>query len=295
VTTATLTQTDETTVIHSDLTQRSRFGIVQAVLELITMGELRPGTETSERVLGQKLGLGGRAPVLREALALLSRDGIVESLPQRGYLIRTFSVPEAEEIAALRGASERVIVNRLNSLNLTDRLSLAEQTFSSLKAELARDHFATFAKLDGQLRCEWARLGGFITSVYSIGAWSDQLRVFYVSHPLTRAVAKEICRLHGSLLEAIKTRNGAAVNVVDALTNVVQQHIQGLEINEKSQMVGQRAKAASVSSTGGRVKQSTSERTQPKRSVRSIGTYGTSTTKSGRVHAKVAVAGARKK
>lgn len=298
MTTATLTQTDEISLIQADYsTKQSRFGIVQSILDLITRGELRPGTETSERVLGGKLGLGGRAPVLREALALLSRDGIVESLPQRGYLIRTFSVAEAEEIAALRAASERLVLTRLNSLDVNNRLNLAQQIFGSLKAVVAGDDFATFAKLDGLLRCEWARLGGFLTSVHSIGAWSDQLRVFYVSHPLTRAVAKEICRLHGSLLEAIRTRNGTGLNVVNALTDVIQQHIQGLQVSEKGPKPEQKAKAAYVSPTGGLVRQVTSGSAQRKRSVGmlALSTLRANPTKTGRVHAKAAVAAARKK
>ena len=257
------------------------------------MGELPPRTETSERVLGEKLGLGGRAPVLREALALLSRDGIVESLPQRGYLIRTFSVSEAGEIAALRAASEKLVVTRLSSLDVNHRLSIADQMFDSLKSEVERNDFATFAKLDGQLRCEWARLGGFITSVYSIGAWSDQLRVFYVSHPLTRAVAKEICRLHGSLLEAIRTQNGHAVSVVDTLANVIQEHIQGSHISEKRPKVEQRLKAAAVSATEGLGRRASSERSRPKASQRALEVFtsGTKRTRSIRVQ----VASARKK
>src|SRR5689334_4692900 len=107
MTTATLSQTDESLLIRPDIIKQSRFGVVQLILDLITMGELRPGAATSERILGEELGLGGRTPILREALALLSRDGIVEPLPQRGYLIRDFSIAEAEEIAELRGASER--------------------------------------------------------------------------------------------------------------------------------------------------------------------------------------------
>lgn len=283
MTTATLTQTNEIPLIQTDyLTKQSRFGIVQSILDSITTGELRPGAETSERVLGEKLGLGGRAPVLREALALLSRDGIVESLPQRGYLIRPFSVKEAEEIAELRAASERLVVNRLNSLDLRQRLSISQQIFSSLKAEVAGDDFAAFAKLDGQLRCEWARLGGFVTTVYSIGAWSDQLRVFYVSHPLTRAVIKEICRLHGSLLEDLKGRSGNAVSVVDALTDVIQHHIKGLQVSENSPKVQQTARFSSVRATSRKGIVGDLE-------VSALRTRGR------RVHAKAAAASARKK
>jgi DNA-binding GntR family transcriptional regulator len=217
-----------------DSATASRVDIVQNILDLITAGELQPGLQTSERALGETLGLGGRAPVLREALALLARDGIVEPLPQKGYLIRGFSAEEAAEALELRAASERIVVERLASLGLTDRLRFSEEILLSMTSKAQSDtagveresNAAGFAKSDRQLRCELARLGGFITGVYSIAAWSDQLRVFYRSNPLTREAMQQLASLSGSLLQAIRgTDIARAVSIVDRQTELIKKHI----------------------------------------------------------------------
>lgn len=218
----------------SETAKRSRFSIVQDVLDLITAGELRPGSETSERILGEKLGLGGRAPVLREALALLSRDGVVEPLPQRGYLVRDFSPAEAEEIVELRAASEKIVVSRLATLGLGERLKFARMILGRVRDSAARGDCAAFAKFDSQLRCELASLGGFITAVYSIGAWSDQLRVFFTSNPLSRQAMVEVSELQNTLLEAVKGGADNAVDIVDAQSVAFKSHIEASRAGDAS-------------------------------------------------------------
>jgi GntR family transcriptional regulator of vanillate catabolism len=217
-----------------DLATASRVDIVQNILDLITVGNLQPGERTSERALGEALDLGGRASVLREALALLARDGIVEPIPQKGYLIRSFSAEEAAEALELRAASERIVVERLAGLGLTDRLRFAEEISQSMTANAQSDatgvewerKAAEFAKNDRQLRCELARIGGFITAVYSIAAWSDQLRVFYRSNPFTLPAMQQLAAESHSLLQAIRrTDKAEAVSILDRQTELIEGHI----------------------------------------------------------------------
>jgi len=217
-----------------DLATASRVDIVQNILDLITVGNLQPGEITSERALGEALDLGGRASVLREALALLARDGIVEPIPQKGYLIRRFSAEEAAEALELRAASERIVVERLAGLGLTDRLRFAEEISQSMTSNTQSDaagvewesNAAQFAKSDRQLRCELARIGGFITAVYSIAAWSDQLRVFYRSNPFTLAAMQQLAAESRSLLQAIRrTDTAKAVSILDRETELIKKHI----------------------------------------------------------------------
>ena len=223
-----------TTARTQDLATASRVDIVQSILDLITTGDLQPGLITSERALGETLELGGRASVLREALALLARDGIVEPLPQKGYLIRGFSADEATEALELRTALERIVVERLAGLGLTDRLRFADEILSSMISKTSGDAVgfedegkaAEFAKSDRQFRCELARLGGFITGVYSIAGWSDQLRVFYKSNPLSSETMLRLASLSESLLQAIRRKDSAeAVSIVNREAELIKTHI----------------------------------------------------------------------
>lgn len=59
------------------------------------------------------VGLGiSRTPV-REAMNELSREGLVEVLPQHGFRLRTLSAAEREEVFALRLAVETLAAERL--------------------------------------------------------------------------------------------------------------------------------------------------------------------------------------
>lgn len=71
---------------------------------LILDGEVGPGDAFSERQLAERLSLG-RMPV-REALRELVKDGLLESLPGRGTLVRHLSANELQEIYEARQAIE---------------------------------------------------------------------------------------------------------------------------------------------------------------------------------------------
>lgn len=71
--------------------------IARMILESILKNELKPGDKLVEDDLSKKLNTS-RAPV-REALYLLQMEGIVERLPRRGTVIKTFTQQDINEYA----------------------------------------------------------------------------------------------------------------------------------------------------------------------------------------------------
>ena len=61
---------------------RSRTDAADAIIDLAAFRELKIGGKTSELEIAKQLGFSSRTPVIREALALLVRDGVVEQQPQ---------------------------------------------------------------------------------------------------------------------------------------------------------------------------------------------------------------------
>jgi DNA-binding GntR family transcriptional regulator len=80
------------------------------VLELIRRGEVRPGDRISEAGLARRLGIS-RTPV-REAMARLLRDGILEHSPRRGVFVPQQSAADIEEITSLRAVLEAFAARR---------------------------------------------------------------------------------------------------------------------------------------------------------------------------------------
>ena len=88
--------------------------VVEHVRLAIIEGRLKPGDHMIEAQLTQQLGVS-RTP-LREALILLEREGLVETIPNRGTFVRTFSEDDIEAIFSMRTvlenfAAERIIGN----------------------------------------------------------------------------------------------------------------------------------------------------------------------------------------
>jgi DNA-binding GntR family transcriptional regulator len=77
---------------------------LDAVRELIVRGDFAPGLRLGEVELAERLGVS-RTPV-REALARLAAEGLVEISPNRGARVTSWSVEELEGVFDLRSALE---------------------------------------------------------------------------------------------------------------------------------------------------------------------------------------------
>ncbi|PZQ94967.1 MAG: GntR family transcriptional regulator [Cereibacter sphaeroides] len=89
--------------------------VYDAIMESLDAGELKPGSRIVAAEVAQHLGLS-RAPV-REALAVLAGQGLVELMPDRGAILRSMTPHDMAEIyevmapvisVALRSAALRI-------------------------------------------------------------------------------------------------------------------------------------------------------------------------------------------
>lgn len=78
--------------------------------EMITSGQLAPGERLKEAELADSMTVS-RGPV-REAISLLTREGLVESQRHRGARVITLSYADIEEIYSMRLAIERLAMER---------------------------------------------------------------------------------------------------------------------------------------------------------------------------------------
>ncbi|MEM6415642.1 MAG: GntR family transcriptional regulator [Pseudomonadota bacterium] len=74
--------------------------LADVVREQIILGEIAPGIAIKQDVLAAKLNVS-KIPI-REALSRLEQDGIVHSIPNRGFVATSMTTAEAEEVFALR-------------------------------------------------------------------------------------------------------------------------------------------------------------------------------------------------
>jgi DNA-binding GntR family transcriptional regulator len=100
-----------------------------AIRDLILKTELKPGQVLSESAMSARLQIG-RTP-LRDALRLLSHDGLIVIEPRRGTMVAPLTVSDLDAIFEARIAIESVIADaaiaRASAQDIADIGSLAEQ------------------------------------------------------------------------------------------------------------------------------------------------------------------------
>jgi GntR family transcriptional regulator, vanillate catabolism transcriptional regulator len=209
--------------------------------EMIVGGELKPGARIAELALVERLG-ASRTPI-RMALVRLQEEGLLDALPNGGFLVKDFSESDIHDAIELRGtleglaarlAAERGVASVLlaearDCLRRVDALlaepALSEASFAGYVEQNARFH-ALLAEMAGSdlvarqieraTRLPFASPNGFVL-VQSTGPGArDTLVVSQAQH---RSVIDAIVRREGARAEALMREHAriAHVNLRDAL------------------------------------------------------------------------------
>jgi DNA-binding GntR family transcriptional regulator len=106
----------------------------ELIREAILYGKLAPGERLKEEQLARDLGIS-RTPV-REALLLLTAEGLIESIPNRGAVVRSYTTDELAEMYDLRALLESYAARR--AATRISRPALAELARSCTRFRAAR-------------------------------------------------------------------------------------------------------------------------------------------------------------
>jgi DNA-binding GntR family transcriptional regulator len=137
---------------------RAGLAVYEALCEAIVAAELEPGRRISENEIAEKLGVS-RTPV-REALARLRDDQLVQIVPQLGTFVSRISVAGVDDAQFLREALECSAV-RL-AAERADAAGVAELHTLIAHQEVARDAADPneFYLLDDELHSTLCELSG---------------------------------------------------------------------------------------------------------------------------------------
>jgi DNA-binding GntR family transcriptional regulator len=111
--------------------------LVQALRSLIMAGSYRPGDRLIEEPIAERFGVS--RPPVREALRVLQRDGIVTSVPRKGFIVVPITPQDVREIYDLRFALERTAVELSVPLDDLDRLAPLRAALDIMRAEAAQN------------------------------------------------------------------------------------------------------------------------------------------------------------
>lgn len=143
-------------VIKDTKTIRRR--IYNFLREQLLSGEIQPHQHLIEAKIAQDIGTS-RTPV-REALHSLELEGLIESIPRVGYVVKPISEAEVEEICEIRAAIEGVAARWAMGKATQKLIEDLKKNILISEEKAAQGDPKAFVELDAQFHETIARLSG---------------------------------------------------------------------------------------------------------------------------------------
>jgi DNA-binding GntR family transcriptional regulator len=212
-----LSTTAEVEVVRQPATERRLLheSAVDGLRGMIVRGELAPGTKLNERALCERLGIS-RTP-LREALKVLSTEGLVELLPNRGAVVATLTERMVREIFAVMGALE-ALAGELACRNMTaGQLNEIRALHYQMLAHHARGELEPYFRCNQEIHLAIVEASGNATLAATYRSLNAHVRRARYMANLSQARWDQAVAEHERILDALGKRN--AERLQDLLRN----------------------------------------------------------------------------
>jgi DNA-binding GntR family transcriptional regulator len=179
--------------------------VLTQLREFILTSKINPGERLYEERLAA--GVGSSRTPIREALHVLEREGLVESIPRVGYVVKGLDPEEFDEIVEIRKAIECLAAiwaaNRLTNSMLKN----LKENIEKSKELLKRGDAKKFIDLDAKFHELIARASGK-KRIYEMSQNLRSYMLFYrISSSYEIGVAQRAVAAHEKIIEAIESKN----------------------------------------------------------------------------------------
>ena len=188
--------------------------------ELIVGGELKPGFRIAEMSLVERLG-ASRTPI-RMALVRLQEEGLLDALPNGGFVVKDFSEADIHDAIELRGTLEglaaRLAAERgVSPVLMADVRDCLERIDTLLaQPDFSEDSFGAYVAQNGRFHALLVEMAGSALVARQIEravrlpfASPNSFVMMQSSGPRARDVLVVAQQQHRGVVEAISQREGA--------------------------------------------------------------------------------------
>jgi len=188
--------------------------------ELILGGELKPGQRIAELALVERLG-ASRTPI-RMALVRLREEGLLDALPNGGFVVKDFSESDIHDAIELRGTLEGLAARLAAERGVTTVLMVeARDCLGRIdtlleRPELSEDAFSGYVQQNGRFHKLLAEMAGSDLVARQIEravtlpfASPNGFVMVQATGPRARDMLVVAQQQHHAVLEAIAQREGA--------------------------------------------------------------------------------------
>lgn len=179
--------------------------VAHALRAALVAGELRPGTVYSAPALAARFGVS--ATPVREAMLDLVREGLVDTLPNKGFRVTEVSERQLDEYKEIRSLIEVPVVTGLAALAGEADLAALRPDAERIVAAATEGDLIAYVDADRRFHLGLLALAGNAHLVEVVGDLRNRSRLFglkaLAKHGLLEASAQE----HLELLEALLSRD----------------------------------------------------------------------------------------
>lgn len=176
------------------------------IAEQIISGSLKPGARITEKEIASILGVS-RTPV-REAMKLLSKDGLIEVIPHKGAIVRKLSLIDIKEIYEIRAVLEGLGAKLASKHIPKQELNKIIESAKTCKDELDKGRVEFFVEFDTKLHsliltyCGNKHLQRTINSLNNL--------IYYFRVEIAKKIERSIEAFHehNRILQALKNQDG---------------------------------------------------------------------------------------
>ena len=181
---------------------RRREDLVNLIVDMISSGVLPSGDLRSEKDLAEELKVS-RTPI-REALAILGHEGLIQQIPQVGFRVLGIAEADVLLIIDMRLGIEPPIASRTAARPTDDVLWRLDALLREMEHALDGERFAGS---DTNFHVAMAEAAGFRSGARTLVTWRNQMRSFRARQPLTESERQAIIVEHRSVFKAVQSQH----------------------------------------------------------------------------------------
>jgi DNA-binding GntR family transcriptional regulator len=204
--------------------------VADALRAALIAGELEPGAVYSAPALAARFGVS--ATPVREAMLELVREGLVDTLPNKGFRVTAVSERQLDEFTQIRQLIEIPVVAGLaGSVDPADFEALRPAARAIVDAAAAGD-LVEYVEADRRFHLALLGMAGNEHLVTVVDDLRKRARLFGLRDLAARGRLEDSAREHLELLDALATADAEAVRAVMARHLG---HVRGLWANKAAQ------------------------------------------------------------
>jgi DNA-binding GntR family transcriptional regulator len=183
--------------------------VAEALRAALIAGELRPGEVHSAPALAARFGVS--ATPVREAMLELAREGMVETLPNKGFRVTPVSDRELDEYTQIRALIEIPVVTGLAATAATEAIEALRPEAEAIRAAAAAGDLIGYVEADRRFHLGLLALAGNTHLVRVVGDLRGRARLYGLQSLLERGGLLASAEEHLTLLDGLVARDAEAV------------------------------------------------------------------------------------